>query len=111
MNDQFKNDVEDLFNKIDKNKDGKIDFSELNEYVKRLSVDEAKSVQYSEKIFEEINKLSRNNKKEHDVQFDFRRSIDFCQFMDYIIETDKKIILVFKQLDDDKNGLIDKKEI
>jgi solute carrier family 25 phosphate transporter 23/24/25/41 len=86
-----------LFNKLDKNKDGKIDFNELHDYFKELKLND--NQQESEKVFSLINK---NN---NSITFNFR------DFVDYVSETDKKIKLVFTDLDTDHNGIIDRNEI
>jgi len=103
--------IRELFDKLDKDKNGKIEFHELNEYFNQVnsqSADQVNSLQVkhdqnAKRVFELI-----TNKKEggeNQINFDFR------DFVDYVNQTDKKIELTFKDLDRDKNGIIDYNEI
>lgn len=99
VSDEDKNHVKELFHKLDKNKDGKIDFDEMLSYFK-----ENKHVEndvQAKKIFDSM--LSKNG--ENSIYFDFR------DFVEYVNSTDKKIELMFKDLDRDENGIIDREEI
>jgi solute carrier family 25 phosphate transporter 23/24/25/41 len=101
------NELRELFNKLDKNKDGKIDFDELKDYFastdNQINVNiknpNRQSVTDSKKLFSKI------SKDRAESNFDFR------DFVDYVNQTDKKIDLIFKDLDRDQNGIIDKSEI
>ena len=100
--------IRELFNRLDKNKDGKIEFNELKEALSEMSA--AKHSKSNEKnnntrsdeelriIYDQINKGS-------DGQIDFR------DFINYISSTDQKIELTFSDMDFDKNGIIDANEI
>lgn len=97
-----------IFDRLDRNKDGKIDFDELRDSFNDLRND----VSVNEKVKFDMNQ----NKKNEEARrlFDLMRSgeqFDFRDFVDYVSRTDKKIELLFKDLDCDKNGLIDKSEI
>ena len=97
-----------IFDRLDRNKDGKIDFDELRDSFNDLRND----VSVNDKIKFDMNQ----NKKNEEARrlFDLMRSgeqFDFRDFVDYVSRTDKKIELLFKDLDCDKNGLIDKSEI
>ncbi len=93
-----KDQLRELFNKLDKNKDGKIDFYELNDYLREQKASLTHNEQRPAQVFELI-------KNSNSISFDFR------DFVDYVSETDKKIKLIFKDLDADKNGIIDRNEI
>ena len=101
-----KRQLKNLFNKLDKNKDGHIDFKELNEYYTSINSKNSKNFEDSaeaRKLFERIS--SPNGNKAGVINFDFN------DFMEYVSQKDQKIRLFFNQLDKDKNGIIDRDEI
>lgn len=99
--------LKELFNKLDRNKDGKIDFNELSDYFNELSQNSPVGLKQkvdhtqTKKVFE----MMTNSKDGNTINFDFR------DFVDYVTATDKKMEIIFKDLDFDKNGIIDKDEV
>lgn len=93
-------DLKELFNKLDRNKDGKIEFNELTDYFNEAKSSENQSNNQAQFLFDSI-KTGDSNK----MNFDFR------DFVEYINQKDKKVSIFFKDLDKNKDGLIDKNEI
>ena len=111
-----------LFDKLDRNKDGKIDFQELklsfNELKAKgaaagggagvdVKVSDDQNDAEAKKLFEMMTTFKKDGQDGGGGGLDF----DFRDFVDYVSQTDKKIELIFKDLDADKNGIIDKNEI
>lgn len=99
--------IQDLFSRLDKNKDGKIDFQELKEALNDMSSKRT---------------VNHKNDKKHESEDQYAKmlyeqmthgsgTLDFRDFVNYISQTDKKIELVFCDLDFDKSGSIDSNEI
>ena len=102
--------IKELFNKLDKNKDGKIEFNELKEALSEMSAAKHSKTNETEshipsKSDEELRIIYDQMKKGSDGQIDFR------DFINYISSTDQKIELTFSDIDYDKNGTIDANEI
>ena len=77
--------LKNLFDHLDKNKDGRIDFKELNDYYNYLNKSEPSkdgSRVDARRLFERIN--SDDSKSQN---------IEFQDFLDYVGEKDKKIKL------------------
>ncbi|CAF0711259.1 unnamed protein product [Brachionus calyciflorus] len=98
--------IRDLFELLDKNKDGRIDFNELNEYFLQqnrnvLGINSVNSHhEQTKKVFDLMTKNSKNS-----IDLDFR------DFVDYVTRIDKKMEIIFKNLDFDNNGNIDRDEV
>ncbi len=93
-----------------RNKDGKIDFKELNDYYTSLNRNKTQTTSTTttpatsidaRRLFETISATTGSPS----VNFDFN------DFMEYVSQKDKKIRLFFNQMDRDSNGLIDREEI
>ena len=95
--------LKELFDNLDKNKDGKIEFQELKEYFSALN-----SQQESNNKFVSL-KADQNQAKQ---LFDnFGNDFTFRDFVDYVNQRDSKIAIIFKDLDKNKDGVIDKHEV
>ncbi|KAF3699271.1 Calcium-binding mitochondrial carrier protein SCaMC-1 [Channa argus] len=86
---------QDLFRRLDTNKDGKVDVAELREGLKAMGIFRKGAAQ---KIV-----LSGDQNKDG--------SLDFNEFTKYLKEHEKKLLLTFKSLDRNNDGRIDASEI
>ncbi|XP_077370081.1 mitochondrial adenyl nucleotide antiporter SLC25A24-like isoform X1 [Festucalex cinctus] len=86
---------QDLFEKLDTNKDGKVDVAELRAGLKAMGV-------FRKGAAQEIVKSGDKNKD---------GSLDFHEFTRYLKEHEKKLRLTFKSLDRNNDGRIDATEI
>ncbi|CAH1786844.1 unnamed protein product [Owenia fusiformis] len=88
--------LQDLFNRLDVNKDGRIDVHDLTEALHNLKIPQVPG--HAEKLLAK----SDLNKDEH---------LDFAEFVQYVSEHEKQLKLAFNKLDRDKDGAIDANEI
>uniref|UniRef100_A0A673CRX5 EF-hand domain-containing protein n=1 Tax=Sphaeramia orbicularis TaxID=375764 RepID=A0A673CRX5_9TELE len=87
---------EELFAKLDTNKDGKVDVSELREGLAAMGIRTGKGA--AQKI------VSSGDQDKDD-------GLDFMEFSKYLKEHEKKLQLTFKSLDKNNDGKIDIMEI
>ncbi|XP_006634939.1 mitochondrial adenyl nucleotide antiporter SLC25A24 [Lepisosteus oculatus] len=87
---------EELFKKLDTNKDGKVDVSELKEGLEAMGTTLGKGA--AQKI---VSSGDRNKDG----------GLDLKEFSRYLVEHEKKLRLTFKSLDKNKDGCIDASEI
>ncbi|XP_064188163.1 mitochondrial adenyl nucleotide antiporter SLC25A24 isoform X1 [Anguilla rostrata] len=87
---------EDLFEKLDTNKDGKVDVSELKEGLKAMGIAFDKGA---------AQKIVSSGDSDKDA------GLDFNEFSRYLKEHEKKLMLTFKSLDKNNDGRIDSMEI
>ncbi|XP_068599151.1 mitochondrial adenyl nucleotide antiporter SLC25A24-like [Brachionichthys hirsutus] len=87
---------EELFAKLDTNKDGKVDVSELKAGLAAMGIKTGKAA--AQKIISSGDQDSDNG-------------LDFNEFSQYLKEHEKKLQLTFKSLDKNKDGKIDFTEI
>ncbi|XP_074044411.1 mitochondrial adenyl nucleotide antiporter SLC25A24-like [Macrotis lagotis] len=85
-----------LFQKLDRNGDGKVDIGELQEGLKELGIPLGQEAE--EKIF-----------RTGDTNLDGH--LDFEEFMKYLKDHDKKMKLAFKSLDKNNDGKIEASEV
>jgi Ca2+-binding EF-hand superfamily protein len=103
--------LRDLFNRLDKNRDGKIEFDELKQVLQEFEAE----TKADGKTFR-INNRDENarvlfDKMRREANSDDQSGLSFRDFVDYISQTDKQIELIFCDLDVDKNGIIEASEI
>ncbi|XP_061832313.2 mitochondrial adenyl nucleotide antiporter SLC25A24 [Nerophis lumbriciformis] len=87
---------EELFAKLDTNKDGKVDVSELKAGIAAMGIRSGRGA--AQKI------VSSGDQDQDD-------GLDFNEFSKYLMEHEKKLQLTFKSLDKNKDGQIDFMEI
>ncbi|XP_007485117.2 mitochondrial adenyl nucleotide antiporter SLC25A24-like [Monodelphis domestica] len=87
---------ESLFLKLDHNRDGKVDITELQEGLKNLGLPLGKETQKGTYRFDSINKES---------------PLSFEKFSQYLRDHEKKMRLVFNRLDKNQDGVIEVSEI
>ncbi|XP_042339824.1 calcium-binding mitochondrial carrier protein SCaMC-1 [Plectropomus leopardus] len=87
---------EDLFAKLDTNKDGKVDVSELKAGLAAMGIKTGKDA---------AQKIIFSGDKDKD------EGLDFSEFTKYLKEHEKKLRLTFKSLDKNSDGRIDFMEI
>lgn len=99
--------IQELFKRLDKNRDGRIDFDELNDYFREVNKtgsnkSQAASDEQARKLFETI----KTNSTGGDLASAQAviENFNFRDFVDYVNRTDRKIELIFKNLDRDQNG-------
>ncbi|KAF7661784.1 hypothetical protein LDENG_00254360 [Lucifuga dentata] len=90
-----KRSYQDLFEKLDTNKDGKVDVAELRAGLKAMGIFRQGAAQ----------KIVSSGDKNKDG------SLDFQEFTKYLKEHEKKLRLTFKSLDRNNDGCIDASEI
>ncbi|KAJ8384524.1 hypothetical protein AAFF_G00204390 [Aldrovandia affinis] len=87
---------EDLFEKLDANKDGKVDVSELKAGLTAMGI------AFSKGAAQKIVSSGDSDKDE---------GLDFKEFSRYLKEHEKKLLLTFKSLDKNNDGRIDSSEV
>ncbi|XP_056131828.1 mitochondrial adenyl nucleotide antiporter SLC25A24-like [Lampris incognitus] len=87
---------EDLFAKLDSNKDGKVDVSELREGLAAMGIRFRKGA---------AQKIISSGDQDKD------EGLDFGEFSKYLKEHEKKLRLTFKSLDKNNDGRIDSMEV
>lgn len=88
--------LKELFNKLDINKDGRIDINDLTQALSTLQVPQTPG--HAKKFFDK-----------HDKDKD--GLIDFAEFVKYVTDHERKLRLYFKKIDTNDDGSIDKEEI
>ncbi|XP_066548724.1 mitochondrial adenyl nucleotide antiporter SLC25A24 [Amia ocellicauda] len=87
---------EDLFEKLDTNKDGKVDVTELREGLASMGLTFGQGA---------AQKIVSSGDRDKDG------GLDFLEFTKYLREHEKKLLLTFKSLDKNNDGCIDASEI
>lgn len=90
-----KRSYQDLFERLDTNKDGKVDIAELRAGLKAMGIFRHGAAQ----------KIVSSGDQNNDG------SLDFNEFSKYLKEHEKKLLLTFKSLDKNNDGRIDASEI
>ncbi|KAJ8409482.1 hypothetical protein AAFF_G00228830 [Aldrovandia affinis] len=93
---ESKRSYEDLFKKLDTNKDGKVDVAELRAGLTAMGISFRKGA---------AQKIVSSGDKNKDG------SLDFQEFSRYLKEHEKKLRLTFKRLDKNNDGRLDSSEI
>ncbi|KAG7487582.1 hypothetical protein MATL_G00025040 [Megalops atlanticus] len=96
LSDESMKTYEDLFEKLDTNKDGKVDVAELKAGLAAMGIASGKGA--AQKIIS-----SGDSDKDE--------GLDFAEFARYLKEHEKKMLLTFKRLDKNNDGRIDSVEI
>ncbi|XP_077986670.1 calcium-binding mitochondrial carrier protein SCaMC-2-like [Glandiceps talaboti] len=86
----------DLFNKLDMNKDGRIDIEDLTHGLKKLGVHQMPG---------QAQILMRKGDKDQDGE------MDFAEFAQYLMEHEKQLKLQFKHLDRNEDGHVETAEV
>ncbi|XP_019640784.1 PREDICTED: calcium-binding mitochondrial carrier protein SCaMC-2-like isoform X4 [Branchiostoma belcheri] len=87
-----------LFKRLDASGDGRIDFEELREGLKKLGVHSDQAEKHAQEILKKSDK-------------DDDEEIEFAEFVKYMSEHQRKLKLTFDKLDKNKDGRIDTEEI
>ena len=108
--------IQELFKRLDKNRDGRIDFDELNDYFREVNKTGANKSQtasdeQARKLFETIKTNSTDSSSITSSAQAVIENFNFRDFVDYVNRTDRKIELIFKNLDRDQNGTLSFKSL
>ncbi|XP_035684284.1 calcium-binding mitochondrial carrier protein SCaMC-1-B-like isoform X3 [Branchiostoma floridae] len=87
-----------LFKRLDASGDGRIDFEELREGLKKLGVHSDQAEKHAQEILKKSDK-------------DDDEEIEFAEFVKYMSEHQRKLKLTFDKLDKNNDGRIDTEEI
>ncbi|CAH1779376.1 unnamed protein product [Owenia fusiformis] len=89
----------ELFEKLDVNKDGRIEISELSTALAaKKNISNSQAVGHAKKLFKRADS-------------DDSKSLDFSEFVEYMGKHETELKLAFSSLDKNKDGLIEPKEI
>ncbi|XP_013786684.1 calcium-binding mitochondrial carrier protein SCaMC-2-like [Limulus polyphemus] len=88
--------LEKLFKQLDIDEDGRIDFEDLTEALQRMGLPHIPS--HVAKFIEKSDLAKSGN-------------VDFAEFVHYVIEHEKQLMVVFKSIDQNKDGRIDALDI
>ncbi|XP_071522196.1 mitochondrial adenyl nucleotide antiporter SLC25A23 isoform X3 [Panulirus ornatus] len=85
-----------LFNQLDLDGDGRIDVNDLSEGLKKLNVPQVPG--YAEMLIQRAD-INKSN------------DLSFAEFVNYVQEHEKKLLLVFHTLDANSDGRVDEREL
>ncbi|XP_060074941.1 calcium-binding mitochondrial carrier protein SCaMC-2-like [Ylistrum balloti] len=94
LSDEDNKKYQELFNKLDVNKDGRIDIADLTSSLTEMNVPVGQAQEFL---------------KKHDANKDGQ--IDFAEFLKYVTVHDQQLRLYFKKIDTNQDGAIDAGEI
>ncbi|XP_033733359.1 calcium-binding mitochondrial carrier protein SCaMC-2-like [Pecten maximus] len=94
LSDEDSKKYQELFNKLDVNKDGRIDIADLTSSLTEMNVPVGQAQEFL---------------KKHDSNKDGQ--IDFAEFLKYVTVHDQQLRLYFKKIDTNQDGTIDASEI